>query len=416
MRLAVHYNDSKIDLSLPDDRQVDLFGLPYADCEPQTLPEALPESECARIREFVLSNDSVVVINDSYRPTPTAGLLNHIFGEIDFAQLKILIATGVHPEPDREALKKLVGDEIAESASIHTHSAFAPEQHAAFDDADSQVKLNKILAEAEAILIIGSVEPHYFAGFTGGRKIIFPGCAAFADIQRNHAFAVSEQSQPLTRSGNPVWEDIWSRTRVLDRKKRLALQVCCNHAGEIYYATSGDWDQAYEQACRFVEDNASAKAVDPYDLVISVVYPPLDRNLYQLQKSYENVQTAVRDGGTILLISSCAEGIGDHHFIELARNLEAGEQTTRLGAGESGLMGIHKVKRTQRLAKRIKLNLFSELKQSDIEPLPITATRKLDMTIQELMENYGPSSRVAVVLDSASQVLYSDHIVGETSH
>ncbi len=285
------------------------------------------------------------------------------------------------------------------------HDAYDASELRTFGEGEKSVRLNNVLDWCDSILIIGSVEPHYFAGFTGGRKIILPGCASFADVERNHALAVQAGSQPLARQGNPVWEDIQNRTRALDNKKRYAIQVVCDHEGNLFFASHGDWDQSYDQACDFVIANYAFDVAEKYDIVISVVYPPLDRNLYQLQKSYENVAAAVRDGGTILLISACVDGVGDDRFLKIAKSLSHTGEIS--GAGNEALiMGIHKVRRTIALAKRVDLVLCSNLDSLLLDHLPIAPRSDVQAAINELVSKYGDNCRIAVVLDAASQVLY----------
>ncbi len=412
MKLSVHYHDANIDLQLPDGWQVDVFDPPFANHQPIDFATGDFSELRLALSDFAARQDNLVVINDQFRATPSATLLANLFSVSDIRRLKILIATGVHPKPEREVIKKLVGERVFDGAEILVHSAFDPDEIVTLGSGDQKVGLNRHLVDADAIYVIGSVEPHYFAGFTGGRKAFLPGCAAFEDIEKNHAFAVSETSQPLASRGNPVWEDIKQRTAVLDDKEITSSQVVCDARGNVYFHDYGPIDFAYQSACCRVRRQAATAIGECYDLVISVVYPPFDRNLYQLQKSYENVKSAVADGGTVLLISACYEGIGNSYFIELARSLDAagGAKGADGGkpTGEGGVMGTHKVQRTQRLAERINLVLFAELKQGDVDPLPIKISNNLEQTIEDLMEKYGPSCRVAVVLDSASQVLYSD--------
>ena len=216
--------------------------------------------------------------------------------------------------------------------------------------------------------------------------------------------AIEKGSLPLASTGNPVWEDIQLRTRSVDGKHRYAIQVVCDHSGTIFYAAQGDWDEAYEDACNFVSRNFGHAVAEPYDFIIAVVYPPLDRNLYQLQKSFENVAVCVREGGAILVVAGCQDGVGDDRFVKLAR-LSEDERTKVLQTGDH-TMGIHKVVRTKRLAEKQRLYLVATLKDSDLRPLPISLRHELGPAVNELTGIYGSRSKIAVVLDSASQVLH----------
>ncbi len=348
----------------------------------------------------------LIVVNDIYRPTPTARILAALQDLVRVDCTQFLIATGLHPVAKDGDLSAIFGPFLeAIAPRVHSHQAQAQDQLTEFGAGETACRLNRLFSWCDAILTIGSVEPHYFAGFTGGRKIILPGCASFEDVERNHAWAVSDSSKPLKKQGNPVWEDIQRRTTVLNDLSRASVQVVCDHSKQVYFASCGDWDVSYDQACDFVVANYAHAVDELYDVIISVVYPPLDRNLYQLQKSYENVVAAVRDGGTILLISGCADGVGDERFLKLAAALAQG-QNPGGGHGEDAVMGIHKVRRTNALAKRIDLVLCSTLSEGVLSALPIAARSGIQEAIDEVIDRYGNQCRVAVVLDAASQVLY----------
>ncbi len=406
MKVPVWYCDNNVDITLPERGNVVVYDLPSRRLH------RLPASHWLNtgvvpigLREFLASSQRlVVVVNDSHRPTPTAKILDRLKHDLEFDATRFLVATGLHSPKSSAPREKLFGD-LPIAQNVIVHDAYDPSELCSFGDGKDAVHLNKVLEWCDSILIIGSVEPHYFAGFTGGRKIILPGCASFADVERNHALAVQTGSQPLARQGNQVWEDIQNRTRVLDSKNRYAIQVVCDHEGNLFFASHGDWDQSYDQACDFVIASYAFDVTEKYDIVISVVYPPLDRNLYQLQKSYENVAAAVHDGGTILLISACVDGVGDDRFLKIAKSLsQTGEMS---GAGNEALiMGIHKVRRTIALAKRVDLVLCSNLDSLLLDHLPIAPRSDVQAAINELVSKYGDNCRIAVVLDAASQVLY----------
>jgi nickel-dependent lactate racemase len=395
-------------LKLPDSCDVDLYSPPT-----ERLSEigddhwlktgVLP----APLRDYLASSDPMlVVVNDHFRPTPTAAVLQPLANHLDQESTFVLVATALHPSPTEAELRLIFGDLYQNFKNrIGIHNAFAEEELREFAAAGRKVKLNRLLADYDRILTIGSVEPHYFAGFTGGRKIFLPGCASFEDTRLNHALAVSAHSRPLVTRGNPVWEDIQTRTVCLDDKKQLSIQLVTGHHRSVLRAEVGGWDDAYLRACRLVAAHFGHAVEDRYDVVISVVYPPLDRNLYQLQKSYENVAAGVRDGGTILLLSSCSDGVGDDRFLKLAAAWARGEKLEPSDP-QTAAMGIHKVTRTAALAERVELRLLSQLPEAALRWLPIKAEHEINRSISELLAKYGRDCRIAVVLDSASQVLY----------
>lgn len=408
MKIPVWYSGRNVDITLPEGVIVDLFDLPIRRL--QALPQSHwinggepPES----LRNFVASGRRLlIVINDCYRPTPTARILQSFASMINFDSTRFLVATGLHPARSAVNLEFQFG-KLAERIRpiLHVHDAYDESNLNDFGAGTDRVRLNKLFTWCDSILVIGSVEPHYFAGFTGGRKIVLPGCASFADVEQNHAFAVESDSQPLRRAGNPVFDDIQRRTAVLNNIPRHSIQAVCDHEQNIYFVSHGDWDTAFDQACEFVVANYAHEISGRYDVIISVVYPPLDRNLYQLQKSYENVAAGVRDGGTILVVSACNDGVGDERFLKIAETIAVTGSMAN-DQHKTMLMGIHKVLRTIALAKRVDLVLCSTLDASLLRHLPIAAKSNLQATINELISKYGDKCKIAVVLDAASQVLY----------
>ncbi|MFH2055649.1 MAG: lactate racemase domain-containing protein [bacterium] len=405
MKVPIYYAAATAELELPDSGKVDLYS-PPGECLQECGPDhwlksgPLPES----LLEFLdQSDDLLVIVNDHFRPTPTAAILKRLLETGRLNQARFLVATALHPHP-RQNLKLIFGDLFDDlRMRISVHDAFDPNELVPFGTKESKVNFNRLIAEVNDILTIGSVEPHYFAGFTGGRKIILPGCASFEDVRSNHALAVSDAAQPLATDGNPVWEDIQERSSYLDGKHRYSIQVVTDHQGRLLFGAAGDWDQSYQEACAFARKSFAHEVAEPYDLIIAVVYPPLDRNLYQLQKSYENLQAAVRDGGSILLVSACSEGVGDERFLKIAEAAARGVAVA--GDDLQAGMGVHKVQRTRRLAERLSLHLVSKLEPSHLQHLPIGAHSKLQDTITSLLDKHGNNCRVAVVLDSATQVL-----------
>jgi nickel-dependent lactate racemase len=407
VKIPIHYFNDTTELEVSDGLETDLFDSPAKRLERIPADHWLNQGDLPDgLRSFLKSpGQLLVVVNDNFRPTPTARILIPLAEHLDLSRTTFLVATGLHPQLDDESLAQLFGELYAKIAGrVMVHDSQDDSASVRMGSGKGKVWLNSALAQADRILTIGSVEPHYFAGFTGGRKIILPGCASLEDVRINHGLAVSPASRPLATKGNPVWEDIQERTRCLDEKPRYTIQVVTAHQGQIYLATHGDWDQAYIEACDYVTSELSHHASRYYDVVVSVVYPPLDKNLYQLQKSYENVAGAVRAGGTILLISSCYEGVGDDRFLRLAE-AEANGLPLPNSDDDLGAIGIHKIRRTTRLARRIDLELVSLTPPEVIRHLPIRPRADFNTAMKELTDRYGENCRVAVVLDSASQVL-----------
>jgi nickel-dependent lactate racemase len=240
---------------------------------------------------------------------------------------------------------------------VHAHSESSDFTRFGELSDGTPIELNSLLEWAETILLVGSVEPHFFAGYTGGVKQLLPGLANRASIEANHRHAVHPGSRSLHLEGNPVAEGLRAAgERFLPRL--LSIQAVAGPDDwEVFYGTE---PATFQRACDRARSLTERIWDEPLDGLVAVVHPPLDRNLYQLQKGFENHLTAVRPGGWILLVSACADGVGNDFFGRLARqfpdrlNLPPWE-TQRYS------LGLHKLYRAARAREHCELFLFSQL-------------------------------------------------------
>jgi len=234
--------------------------------------------------------------------------------------LRIIVATGAHRAPTEDEYRFILGN---------TYDAFRPKAfaHDARNDDDmeylgtssngTEMYLNRAVKESDGIIPIGSVEPHYFAGYTGGRKSFLPGVASYRTIEMNHKHALSDGSASLALQGNPVHEDMADAMKVLDDLRIFSIQTVLTADHRIYAVTAGgiheSFDAAVERADEVFCSRLSAKA----DIVITVAPYPMDIDLYQSQKALDNGKLALKDGGVIIMVSHCRDGVGEDTFLKL---------------------------------------------------------------------------------------------------
>jgi nickel-dependent lactate racemase len=309
----------------------------------------------------------LIIINDATRPTPTATILGGLLPVIEQAKipdrgLTLLVATGAHRGPTEEEYKQILGDLYQRLRPRCVH-------HDARNDEDmvdigttrngTPMLLNRRLFAADRIIATGSVEPHYFAGFTGGRKAFLPGIASYKTIEANHKLALSPKARSLALEGNPVHEDmmdalplirapVFSVMTVLDREQGVAAVT----AGDLMASFYG----AVEIARRIFRVAVPSRA----DIVVSVAKFPMDIDLYQSQKAIDNGALALKDGGTLILISSCRDGIGDEAYAALlAASASPGEAIERIRGGYK--LGYHKAAKMAEVSGRAEIMAVSEL-------------------------------------------------------
>jgi nickel-dependent lactate racemase len=255
-----------------------------------------------------------VVFPDLTRPMPNRTVLPPLLAELDHlgvgrGRVELLCATGTHRQATAEEMVELVGPEIAGRYEIHQHRA---------DDADhvevgrvdgAPVRIDRRYVEADVRILTGFVEPHFFAGFSGGPKGACPGLAALETILEAHS--PSRISHPaatwLVTEGNPVHDFV--RAAVALAPPALSLDVAINQRRQLTAVFAGPLPTGHAAACRFVEETSVQQVGARFDVVLSTNGGyPLDRNLYQAVKGMAAAERVVRPGGTIVMAAECADG------------------------------------------------------------------------------------------------------------
>lgn len=406
MTLTINYGDELLTITLPPNASIDEYAPRSADgiVDAGQFDSALTDAEEGL---FHLSETDLFVINDAYRATPTAKILlwlNQLGRLSDKA--RFLIATGCHPAPDESQMRKIFGEFyilLKDRIAIHDADDWNAMAEADTDTTGEKVGLNRLFLEAERVVIIGSVEPHYFAGFTGGRKSIFPGLCDYETIVRNHNLAVDFSAAPMKLEGNPVEEHLQSLMRMIPDKKILAVQMVLGSGSDIRAVFCGGLEKAFGSARDFAEGTFGHRTDRKYDVVLAEVRPPLDSNLYQLQKSLENCQSAAADEGTAILFSRCREGIGSRQFYDLAGRWSPGDGAIPEGKGS---FGRHKLYRVYKIGHRIHIHLYSELAEGVPEKVFFKSARSPQRIIDNSAKNC-EYMRVALVRDAGHTVLMS---------
>lgn len=242
---------------------------------------------------------------------------------------------------------------------VEIHDARNPEGlvRAGKTAAGTEVFLSRRAVAAHRILVLGSVEPHYFAGYTGGRKIVLPGISGFDTIEQNHRLALKPESRALVLEGNPVHADMDEALGFLLSRPQLdlfAVQAVLDRNGGIYHAAAGGMRPAFAQAAPKVDELYAVPALRRADIVIAVMTPPLDIDFYQSQKGIENGQLVLNDGGILIIVSACRAGVGNGSFLRLMSGCGTPDRVISQAAGGYRL-GYHKAARLARICQRAQI-------------------------------------------------------------
>jgi nickel-dependent lactate racemase len=274
-----------------------------------------------RLRDLASGRRRITVIaSDHTRPVPSRVIMPLLLAEIRSgnpdAEITILVATGLHRSTTIEELRAKFGDEIVSRERIVIHDC---------DDSANLVSLgrlpsggdlvvNRLAAEADLLVAEGFIEPHFFAGFSGGRKSVLPGVASRATVMYNHnaAFVASPKARTGVLDGNPIHADMLFAARAA--KLAFVVNVVIDAAHNPIFSVAGDCEAAHRAGREFLASKCQVDAV-PADIAISTNGGyPLDQNIYQAVKGMTAAEATVRPGGVIVMFAQAADGHGGESF------------------------------------------------------------------------------------------------------
>ncbi len=315
--VRVPYGDGHMEALVDAEVEVALPRFPAAGDGQAILREALANPVGSGGLEESLTGRTICIVNDATRTTPTAEVLEVIYPQLKDREIEFLVATGAHRAPTEEEYRGIFGRHYGEfKGRVRAHDARGDETvYAGRTGRGTEVYINRRFRDADRVLVIGSVEPHYYAGFTGGRKAIIPGLASFRTIEQNHRLALEEGAGIMRLEGNPVEEDLEEALQLL-RKEIFSITAVTDGRGDIYAAYAGDLGETFRAAVEKAKEVYSVRVGPLADVVVTAAGPPMDKSLYQAHKALYNGALGLREGGTLILVSRCGEGIGEEGLRE----------------------------------------------------------------------------------------------------
>jgi len=358
------------------------------------------------LREFIQGGQEIlVIVNDATRPTPSGKIIGVLHEHLQGRNVKYLVATGMHRAPTPEEYGFIFGD-LYESikANVYAHDAKnSPTVTLGISKNGTVLKLNKMVDDADRIIVISSVEPHYFAGYTGGRKSFLPGVSAYETIEQNHKLALSIDAQALRMEGNPVNEDMEDAMRALSSKHIFSIMVVLNKHHGTCACFAGDLRESFRRATKKADDVFVINIRRKAEIVVAVTAFPYDIDLYQSQKALDNAKYAVKDGGAIILVSACRDGVGPPNFLNLLGSAAtATEVMEKIRHGYK--LGYHKAAKMAEIGLKCRMMAVTKLppdisRKAHLEPMK-NLQEALDTAIREL----GESAKVTFIMDAVITV------------
>lgn len=270
-------------------------------------------------------NNVVIIASDHTRPVPSKLIIPQILKEIregnPNAKITILIATGCHRFTTKDELVSKFGKEIVENENIYIHDCDEKEKLVNIGTLPSggECEINKIAYDADLLVAEGFIEPHFFAGYSGGRKSVLPGVCGRNTVLANHCseFIANKNARTGVLENNPIHTDmIWA-----SKKAKLAyiVNVVLNADKKVIFATAGDSEKAHKCGTDFLSSLCGVKAREADVVITTNGGYPLDQNVYQAVKGMTAGEATVKKGGVIIMLAKSNDGIGgDNFFHQLA--------------------------------------------------------------------------------------------------
>ncbi len=277
-----------------------------------------------RLRDLAAGKKRVVLVtSDHTRAVPSKLTLPILLEEIRLgspdAEITILIATGLHRATTESEQRRMFGDAIVDRETIAINDAFKPEDFVMMGTLPSgaEFHVNRLAAECDLLVTEGFIEPHFFAGFSGGRKSILPGICSEETVNENHSFKAI--AHPLAAAGmldgNPIHGDMVAAARRMN--VQFTFNVALNGEKKVIAAFAGDLEESHAAGVAFIREQSQCPPVKGDIVVTSNGGYPLDQNLYQSPKAVATAEACCAPGAVIIMCCSCADGMGGTNFERL---------------------------------------------------------------------------------------------------
>jgi len=405
------YGDHKIELPLKNNNIISVIEakkLPKID-KPKDklfhlLENPIGSSSLTDLIKKKKAHKILIIVNDITRPTPYHVILPPLLEQLDQIGIKkenitFIVATGAHRGNTKEENEKIFGEELTSSYRFVNHDC---DDNHLIDlgamKSGNHLWVDPILKQIDFIITTGVIVPHYFAGFSGGRKSFLPGISGRETIEKNHSNMVHPKAFTGSLIGNPVNEEmIESAQRVGVDFGIFNINVVTDEHYDIVDIVAGDIKLSWDEGVKICRETYFSPIKGRADVVfVSAGGYPKDINVYQSQKALENAYQAVNQGGTIVLIAECRESLGNSTFenwIEEATSIEDIESRLK----KRFVLGGHKAYAVARVAKNVEIVLISSLNEEKVRKLFMKPMKNINLAIDYIKQKYGNNFKAYLI-------------------
>ena len=420
MKIDLPYGKGRIQAQVPDDR---ISGVVHSCLDDRT--SSFTEEELInqallspigspRLRDLARDAKNVVIIcSDHTRPVPSKviipGMLHEIREGNRDADITLLIATGCHRETTKGELIEKFGEEIVSREKILVHDCL----NGAFVSlgtlpSGGELKINEIAANADLLAAEGFIEPHFFAGYSGGRKSVLPGVAAAVSVWGNHCskLIADPNSRCGILDGNPIHEDMAAAAEMAGLK--FIVNVVINSKKEVIGAFAGHSRDAHLAGCRFL-DGFCRSEVPKANIVLTTNNGyPLDQNIYQAVKGMTTAEAVCRPGGVIIIAAECGDGIGGDEFYRTFKNHLTAEDVMKEILDTPQDWTVPDQWQSQIFARILMEHtviLVSSAEEETVRDLHMIPASSIEEALEKADELLGRKEKVLVIPEGISNIL-----------
>ncbi len=356
-----------------------------------------------------------IVVSDATRPVPTHLILEGLLKEltnygIQYKNIRILIATGLHRPTHKEELNRILGSILTSDVQIINHIATDKKSLVSLqtNDFENPIDINKHYYESDLKILTGYVEPHFFFGFSGGYKSIVPGLAGAETILANHS--AENIASPYARFGiyenNPLPEHSSRHARKVGVD--FTINVCINKKHEIIQVAAGDLELVHKRLVDYQSKHIFKEIKELFDIVVCGNGGfPLDLNLYQAVKSMAIGEMGVKRGGTIISVNECKEGVGvgQDKFKELIFSGKAPEEIyNKILKKDIVIPDQWEIQVLARILMKSEVYLVSNMKEEEIGNIGLKYANTVENAIKQSIIKHGKDASI-LILPNGPQIL-----------
>jgi nickel-dependent lactate racemase len=370
--------------------------------------------ESKKLSELATGKKNIVIVTSDHTRAVPSGItmpliLNEIRSSNEEAKVTILVATGLHRGMTHQEMVSRFGSKIVEEEVIVNHDAFDNTKNIFLGNlpSGSKFEMNRLACEADLLVAEGFIEPHFFAGFSGGRKSILPGIASASCVNINHSAPqmASHMATTGVLDGNPIHEDMASAAKI--SKVSFILNVLLDENKKIESAFAGDVEKAHRKGCNRLLTQNGVDAIMSDIVVTTNGGYPLDQNLYQCPKGLSSALECVKECGVLILTASCSDGLGGVNFGQMMQSGSPKELQERILATpmEETIPEQWCVQCFSGSLLKYKIILVSMLDKELVEKMGFLYAENVNSALNLAYKIKGNKAKVTVIPDGVSVII-----------